>query len=254
MLTSIPITDKKLSPINPVQFGYQDCSPCHGFGPAVRTHWLLHFIVSGYGKFFINGKEYSLGAGEMFTIPPFVETYYEADSKEPWSYIWVGFECDLLPVVLEDRVACPSALHIFRDMKKCEEFENGRNLYLLSKIIELFALLDDRHTTAAGYVEQAKSYIELQYMLGIGVEDIARHLGINRSYFSDIFRKETGLSPAKYLMRHRMTIARSLLQNSKMSVATTAHSVGYPDVFTFSKAFKKYCGISPQSFAQRFNS
>jgi len=241
----VPITDKKLTPINPLQFGYQDCPPSHGFGPAVRTYWLLHFVVSGCGKFCINGKEYRLGAGEMFTIPPYVETYYEADEHDPWSYIWVGFECDTLPVNLADRTVCPSALKVFGDMKKCRDFEGGRNLYLVSKIIELFSILDDRRNHEVGYVERAKSYIEGQYMLGIGVEDVARHLGINRSYFSDIFKKETGLSPAKYLMRHRMSVAASLLQDSKMSVATTAHSVGYPDAFTFSKAFKKYFGASP---------
>ena len=247
----VVINDKHLSPINPVQFGYQDCPSSHAFGPAVRTHWLLHFVVSGSGKYYINGKEYTLGEGELFTIPPYVETYYKADEKDPWSYIWVGFECDVLPTRLEDKMVCPTALSVFRDMKKCEMFENGRSLFLLSKIIEFFALLDDRGSDVAGYVEQAKSYIELQYMLGIGVEDIARHLGINRSYFSDIFKKETGLSPAKYLMRHRMTIARSLLEETKMSVATIAHSVGYTDVFTFSKAFKKYWNRTPLEYTKR---
>lgn len=247
----IHVTDKKLFPINPVQFGYQDCPPSHGFGPAVRPHWLLHFVVSGCGKFCINGKEYSISTGEMFTIPPFVETYYEADATTPWSYIWVGFECDELPVALDDKTVCPSAVHTFNSMKKCEEFDSGRSLFLLSKIIELFALLDDSHTENTDYIKEAISYIELQYMLGIGIEDIARHLGINRSYFSDIFKKATGLSPAKYLMRHRMNVARTLLQDSEMSVSTTAHSVGYTDVFTFSKAFKKHFGVSPIEYTKK---
>ena len=241
----IPIIDKHITPINPVQFGYQNCENSHSFGPAIRTHWLIHYVVSGCGIFKKDEKEYKVSQGEMFVIPPWCETYYEADSETPWSYIWIGFEAENLPIPLDDKITCPKASSVFRDMKRCEEFESGRNLFLVSKIWEMFSLIENLNSEKSGYVDSAKSFIRSQYMLGIGVEEIARHVGLNRSYFSDIFKKGTGKSPVRYLMEYRMNVAHSLLTESKTSVATAAHSVGYTDVFIFSKAFKKYWGYSP---------
>jgi AraC-like DNA-binding protein len=247
----VTIPDKHLSPINPTQFGYQNCEKSHAFGPAIRTHWLIHFVVSGCGTFCIGDRKHKLSSGEMFVIPPWVETYYEADAHDPWSYIWVGFEADSLPVTLDEKIFCPSALSVFHDMKRCEELEGGMSLFIASKILELFALLEARKGEEEGYVERARAIISSQYMLGIGVEDIARELNLNRSYFSDIFKKSEGISPAKYLMNYRMELAGSLLSGSKISVSTVANSVGYSDVFNFSKAFKKYWGCSPQEYSKR---
>ena len=88
---SIIIKDEGFSDLNPVQFGYENCNKSHSFGPAIRTHWLIHYVISGFGIFKIRDKEYNVKPGEMFVIPPYIETYYEADSVNPWSYIWIGF-------------------------------------------------------------------------------------------------------------------------------------------------------------------
>ena len=85
------ITMEGYNDINPVQFGYENCQPSHHFGPALRTYWLLHYVVRGKGVFKIEGREYTVKVGNIFVIPPFIETYYEADKDEPWEYIWVGF-------------------------------------------------------------------------------------------------------------------------------------------------------------------
>ena len=77
----IVVANEEYKGLNPVQAGYEQCEKSHFYGPATRTHWLIHFVESGFGIFRINGKEYSLGPGEMFVIPPFVETYYEADRE-----------------------------------------------------------------------------------------------------------------------------------------------------------------------------
>ncbi len=243
----ISLIDKKLKPVNPIQFGYESCKKSHAFGPAVRPFVLIHFVVSGSGRFEIQGRRYNISKGDMFVIPPHVETYYEASDKDPWSYVWIGFETDF-DLTLEDKITCPEAARVFEEMKRCEDFKAGRNLFLVSKIWELFAILENREQEDKNYVKKAKSIIHSEYMMGVGVEDIAKRLNIDRSYFSAVFKKAEGISPAKYLMRYRMTMAESLFKNGQMSVATVAHSVGYVDVFNFSKAFKKYFGTSPLEY------
>lgn len=71
--------------------GYAKCEPLHSFGPAVRPNYLIHIITEGKGKYTVAEKQYTLHAGQGFLIEPDIQTFYQADADEPWSYMWVGF-------------------------------------------------------------------------------------------------------------------------------------------------------------------
>lgn len=72
--------------------GQEDCGPNHSFGPAMRPHYLLHVIFHGKGIYQCSGHTYHLKAGDAFLIRPMDSIYYRADSSEPWSYAWAGFD------------------------------------------------------------------------------------------------------------------------------------------------------------------
>lgn len=246
------VPDKGYKGLNPIQFGYHDCPPSHAFGPAMRTYWLIHFVVSGWGHYRIGNREYRVSPGEMFVVPPYEETYYEADAVHPWSYIWIGFTTDeALPVALPDTLRCPEALGIFQEMKNCEAFSEGRSAYLNARLWDLFALLLGKEAPQDDYVQKALDFIHSEYMNEITVEKIASLLTLDRTYFSVLFKKKTGLSPKQYLLDYRMSVAASLLTEKKVSVSLAASSVGYQDIYTFSKMFKRHFGVSPKEYLKR---
>ena len=235
--------------INPLIFGYQSCESSHSYGPAVRSFWLLHFVVSGKGVFQIGDNQYDLSDGTMFVIPPLIQTYYEADAEEPWSYIWIGFTGNP-PLELHNTYHIPKALRIFEQMKACHDLQESKTEFLLSKLWELFSLLLEKCRTPADPIEAALNLIHAEYMMPLTVRQMADWVYLERTYFSGLFLKRTGVSPKQYLINHRMQQAKFLLTNG-IGVAVTANSVGYSDVFTFSKMFKKYFGESPSQFRQR---
>ena len=51
MITSVAIANQHFRDVNPRACGRETCSPSHGFGPAVRSFWLLHYIMEGEGTF-----------------------------------------------------------------------------------------------------------------------------------------------------------------------------------------------------------
>ena len=85
-------------------------------------------------------------------------------------------------------------------------------------------------------------------MNNITVESIAKYVNLERTYFSVLFKKHTGISPKQYLLNYRMKIAAELLTKNSSSVSVIANSVGYTDIYNFSRMFKKHFGVAPRTY------
>ena len=80
--------------------GFQKCPPGYGWGPGIRDHYLIHYIVSGRGTYETAGRTFVPEAGEAFLVRPEEPVYYQADEEEPWEYYWVGFSGPSAPLLL----------------------------------------------------------------------------------------------------------------------------------------------------------
>lgn len=242
------IIDEHYSGLNPVQLGQEKCSPRHSYGPAVRTHWLLHYVVSGCGTFVKGGKTFSVNPGDTFVIAPFEETYYEADEKNPWHYIWLGFTGDL-PCELDMAIIHVPALgDLFTDALQCGSMNRGKSAFLAGKLWHIFACLLEENRAEYDYVSQAIHCMKLEYADGITVTEIAHRLNLNRSYFSTIFKQRTGVSPQTYLTDLRIEKAADLMVKYGKSPSVAAISTGYSDLYNFSRIFKRHMGVSPRTY------
>lgn len=245
------IIDEHYEGLNPMQLGQERCEPGHSYGPAVRTHWLLHYVVSGSGYFTKAGKTHTVSPGETFVIAPYEETYYEADSEHPWHYIWIGFTgdppCDLNVSVLHK----PELGDIFTDALKCKGMNRGKSAYLAGILWRIVSCLLEENSAEYDYVSQAIHCMKLEYADGITVAEIADRLNLSRSYFSVIFKERTGLTPHNYLTNLRMEKAIDLMVHHKMAPTVAAASTGYSDIYNFSRMFKRYTGMSPRSYMRQ---
>lgn len=239
--------------INPIHFGSEQCSPSHYYGPAIRKHWLIHFVENGTGIFEINKNTYKIEKGDLFVIPPLVQTYYEADQNNPWLYTWIGFETDIiLPKSFSHPVIkCKEAEEIFDEMKLCKNYDNGKSAFLTCCIWKLLTALYEQDTKTILPIDLALSYIHSEYNKNLTVQEIADKINLERSYFSRQFKNQTGMSPVAYIQRYRLKRAAELMRltNAKPSVA--AYSVGYDDIFYFSKIFKRQFGVSPREYIKQ---
>jgi AraC-like DNA-binding protein len=80
------------------------------------------------------------------------------------------------------------------------------------------------------------------------VEQLAAHVALSRSAFSERFRERVGESPKRYLTRTRLAHAGALLQSGDASLAEIAQRVGYASEFSFAKAFKRAFGVAPGAY------
>ena len=98
----------------------------------------------------------------------------------------------------------------------------------------------------------AKKYIQEHFEKPLRLEDISDMVGFNATYFSSLFKKETGQGFADYLAHVRVERAKSLLMNDDCSVMDVCEMVGYKDLKYFSRLFKKITGISPSDYRKLY--
>ena len=97
-------------------------------------------------------------------------------------------------------------------------------------------------------VRIAKHYIEAHYMEPLTLEHIAEHVHLNASYFSIIFKKQTGQNFSDFLTGCRIEAAKQLLRETDMPVSGVCEAVGYLDRKYFSRTFMKLVGIKPSAY------
>ena len=248
--------------------GTEECDGGNCWGPALKDHYKLHYIHSGKGLLRVGEKTYQLSAGQCFLICPDVITYFEADTDEPWTYYWVAFNgvnaksyLSRAQLSLENpTITCHKDEEILKcseDMFQGSQKSHSGDLRLLSSLYLFFSiLLDERENENIKksnfhnnyYISKSIEWLEANYSRNISVAEISQYIGLNRKYFSKIFKDEVGMSPQNFLIQLRFDRACELMKNQELSIGQISRSVGYEDQLLFSKVFKKFKGQSPISY------
>jgi len=109
-----------------------------------------------------------------------------------------------------------------------------------------------RDNEAGRPIRLAKRYVQQHYQEPITLEDVCEATGFSVSYFSSLFKKETGEGFAKYLTRIRMEEAKTLLRETGLPVTEICEKVGYSDRKHFTHTFKKTVGLNPAEYRKLY--
>lgn len=85
----------------------------------------------------------------------------------------------------------------------------------------------------------------------LSTDTLCAILHISNSYFSMVFKRETGVTFHQYVTKLRMEHAMTLLAGGDMRTSEVARAVGIPDPSYFSFVFKRYHGISPSQMKKK---
>lgn len=263
MITEVLFPGMGLSELFPLFCGSEDCRAGDSYGPAVRDHFLVHYIRSGRGVFSCASGEFSLSTGQCFLICPGEKTVYSADKKDPWHYTWLAFSGEYAARFL--RAANLDAEHPVIDSTLVAQFFgglhgrimegslDGNGYEALSLLYAFFAALphaEPAEIPRETYIGKARNYIFRMYQNPIRIAQLAAYCGLDRHYLCRIFKEETGSTLQAYVIGLKMRRARELLLSTELRVGDVARSVGYTDVYNFSKMFKKHFGFSPLRLRQ----
>lgn len=267
-----PLEFEKLGGVWPVRAGSNIAKPNYQVGPKMIECYSLHFVVGGQLLFTHGDQTVTLSKGDLFCLYPHLLYSYRlehAESEPPLRMHWLAFSGNQAEGLLERMglarkkpylTGILSTEHetlISQIQSLLREKNEHGVMELQSLLYQLFAQLS-KHSQAftsnpgsMDWLSRCVQYMNTHYMEGISVSDVVEVAGVHRSHVYNECIRLLGVSPRRYLIKLRMDKGAELLLEGKMSVTDISLSLGYPDLFSFSRAFCKYFGAAPTRYQKR---
>jgi AraC family transcriptional regulator len=94
----------------------------------------------------------------------------------------------------------------------------------------------------------AKDFIHSCYMTEVSIDKLASIACLNKAYFLREFKKYFGITPYQYIIAQRLKAAKKMLETTSYSITEICFAVGYHDITSFCKLFKKNFHTTPQQY------
>ena len=233
--------------------------------PVGRDDYYLVYIVKGELLLDMPDLKRTIGKGTAFLIPPKHMYKYSGDTST--SYLFAHFtgsyvedflkQCgfDNLPCIIENdfNVELQSKFDLMIDtFLHNDQLSTQKCAYMLQEILINISENSLDKTNSSQFKASLK-HIHSFFASKISVPYLASLENLSNSRYVTAFKKQMGKSPNEYIIELRLQFAKSLLDNTNISIKQVSEHVGYNDQYFFSRLFKKHIGISPQEYRKRKN-
>ena len=247
----------------------ESCTYQRETGISKHRHAFFHFLYvdSGSGEITIGENRYTMDAGSIYLVPPFVDHAFFNVAKTDLKTLEIKFSLNSGETVgaIEKLPACINVKSspvkaILRTIIK----EHDKRQPLSAKVISLnFQLLltylqrfgenmdgteESDRKKLSPEIEKAVNYICEHLTEELNLEMLANIVGFEKNYFLRKFKKQTNRTPIEYIREKRLEKAKELLRYSDMNISQVALATGFKSVHYFSKVFLKHIGKGPMSY------
>ena len=236
-----------------------------GWRRGVR-HCIFKLTLSGAGWFADRSGEYAVPEQHGFLCrldDPSIRYGYPEGASEPWRFVFLAFYT--APELVDELLArhgpiypLPPDAPVVEALLACErhpaepmELAAGEAAALVHGLLQAFA---DAHTHAAAdtaaaqLVRAARRAIREAPNAALNVSELAAGLGVSPEHLGRVFRRETGATPLRTILRRRMRLAAEWLVDDGLSVKETAARLGYDTPSHFARAFRRVTGVAPRDY------
>lgn len=192
--------------------------------------------------------------------PSYLLDHLRLSGKELSKYLGFGGHEGTGSVVAQ----IPLSIEMERIVRSLQVLRSSPGYYRLimeSKALELiflyFQSIDDfricghkeeYNENDVSRLQEARAYLRERYISPPTIEELARKIGVNRNKLTRDFKAYFGKSIYQYVLEQRMEMAKVLLKRKVGNVQHISEEVGYSCQGNFTKAFKKYTGVTPKAF------
>lgn len=223
-----------------------------------RPLWAFVIKYEGETRYKSNGKEYISNINNIVILPKGCS--YDWFCVESGHFSIIEFECDKSYSEIfsfnikngEIYLETVKKMEIERELNKTTStLDEFKNLYgLLSSILktaEKKYVSSDREKKILLTIE----YIAQNYNKHICNDELAGVAGLSVVNFRKLFKDIMGISPIRYVRLFKIKKAREMLKSDYSSITDIGLSLGYNNIYEFSRDFKKCVGKAPLMYAKQ---
>lgn len=227
----------------------------------VHGGYEVHYVLAGRGAFDLDEQTIAVRAGDFFyTRPGTMHRMVVQGGEYLLQYIAIleldpdhdaELADDLDELLGEGRIRrLGDRYHaLFAQMSRQTMSIDSRQRRAASARMAgfLYDLMVDTATTSGSHpaVEQALEFMRSHVAVAFSLDDLLADVGLEKSYFIRLFKKNVGVPPMKYAMNLKMSAASDLLRTTSDPLAAVAGRVGFDDEYHFAKRFKQWSGAPP---------
>lgn len=143
--------------------------------------------------------------------------------------------------------------------ERCLQLNLKNKQRVFPELQQFFLTVKDKQTHKRKYqsgqieILEICRIIEESPELRASNDDLAKKAGFGNEHFRKIFREIVGCAPQEYMINCRIQKAQRMLIEDKLSLESIAFKLGYPDLPSFSRQFKKASSLSPSEFKRMIN-
>ena len=221
-----------------------------------RPRWAVVTKYEGETIYTSNGKSFLSDLNHMVILPKGCSYDWECTKSGHFSII--EFESE--PVFCEP--ISFTVKHGEKFLKQFKELEYKRNLrnfmFEAESIMDTYAIILSLVRSASeAYIPNSKQkklqlaieYISQNYSKNITNDTLSAISGMSTGYFRKLFTQMMGVSPFAYTKQLRIEKAKEMLKSDYGTLTDVAHSLGYANLYDFSRDFKKHTGVAPSKYA-----
>ena len=220
-----------------------------------RPRWAVVLKYEGETVYTSGGKRFVSDLHHVVILPK--GCCYEWQCTESGHFAIIEFESAgsypealCFPVKNGQRL-----LRLFQEMeykrnlrKPMYEMESVRDLYTI--LLQLNSDSPDRYIagTQQKKILPAVEFISQNYSKNITNDMLAEAAGMSTVYFRKLFTAAMGISPIAYTKQLRIEKAKEMLKSDYGTLSDVAQSLGYANLYDFSRDFKKHTGVAPSKY------
>ncbi len=218
---------------------------------------VFEYVLEGEGEILLDGTWQTAQAGDIYILRAGKPQQYRANPQNPWKKIWINYVADYISPMLD---AYRITDGIYRAENACSYFEQlleyatNANSFQDSAFDIADCLHKIIHTVATERLPDKGDAYRLRTMLSAAVydkvtlDDIAAKLHLSKSNVIRLFKKEYGVTPYEYLLTLKISAAKLLLKDTKMTVREIAERLHIADEHYFSSLFLSRVGMRPRDY------
>lgn len=237
--------------------GATHCVPEWSWTVAAGQHhgWTIWYVADGEGTLRIGQQVYGLSAGDLFFLD-YREPVRGTQGAKPLRVYYLDFtpEDEALFRSLPVHVTVES--NVFTEKLFLRVLEAKRNNHPEGMALWAGAVVEELRTASRfgshSYHHRKLEELAARMHRNPGMEwhvgELARSMHLSTDYLIRIFSEQYGLTPYQYLLSLRLEAAKGLLRSSDLRVEEIAVQTGFPNIYTFSRFFRKHTGLSPTAY------